>query len=63
MTAKYVCAYCGNINEIEVDPSEGRRQEFEEDCETCCNPNVLQVTLWPDGRGADITATREDGNA
>ncbi|MGB9690861.1 MAG: CPXCG motif-containing cysteine-rich protein [Candidatus Sumerlaeaceae bacterium] len=62
-TAQFVCAYCGSVNVIEVDPSAGRQQEYEEDCQVCCNPNLLRIALWDDGRGADVDATREDGNA
>ncbi len=62
-TAQFVCAYCGSVNVIEVDPSAGRWQEYEEDCQVCCCPNVLQIELWDDGLGANVQATREDGNA
>lgn len=60
VTARYTCAYCGNVNEIEIDPSAGMRQEYEEDCQVCCSPNVLRVSLWSDGSGADIEAFRDD---
>jgi hypothetical protein len=26
-----------------VDPSGGRRQQYVEDCQVCCKPNVLRV--------------------
>jgi hypothetical protein len=62
ISAKYNCAYCGSINEVEIDPSAGHSQEYEEDCQTCCSPNLLRVELWTNGRGADVFATRDDGS-
>lgn len=41
--AKYRCAYCGEINSTFVDPSQGRNQEYIEDCQVCCQPNHLNV--------------------
>lgn len=58
--ATYRCAYCGSENTIEVDPTGGRRQAYEEDCQTCCRPNVLHIEVWNDGRGADVEARRDD---
>jgi hypothetical protein len=58
--SRYICAYCGSVNEVEVDPSAGLYQEYEEDCQMCCCPNVLRVSLWSDGSGADIEAFRDD---
>jgi len=47
-TARYQCAGCGEWNETTVDPSGGRKQEYVEDCQVCCKPNVLRVE-WGDG--------------
>ena len=40
----YQCAGCGEWNETTVDSSAGRRQEYIEDCQVCCKPNVLSVS-------------------
>ena len=45
----YTCAFCGEENEVFVDPGGGRRQIFTEDCAVCCRPNVLTLTLDDDG--------------
>jgi len=57
--AEYFCAYCGEANGTTVDPSAGRRQSYVEDCQTCCRPNVLHITVG-DGE-ASIDAVGESG--
>lgn len=37
------CGYCGSENHTFIDPSQGEHQEYVEDCQTCCRPNVLRV--------------------
>jgi hypothetical protein len=41
--AGFQCAGCGQWNETRVDASGGRRQQYVEDCQVCCKPNVLNV--------------------
>jgi hypothetical protein len=43
MPAGFQCAGCGEWNETSVDPSAGSRQDYVEDCQVCCKPNVLQI--------------------
>ena len=38
------CPYCGERLVVAIDRSV-RRQEYIEDCQVCCRPNVLTVTL------------------
>ncbi len=45
----YHCAFCGESNEVFVDPSAGRRQAFTEDCAVCCRPNLLTLAIEGDG--------------
>jgi hypothetical protein len=59
--AGFDCAACGSPNDTTVDPSQGRRQEYVEDCRTCCRANLLRVELEPEGGEARIEATLEDG--
>lgn len=41
------CPYCGETNELVIDPSEGGHQ-YIEDCQVCCRP--IELTLaWFDG--------------
>ncbi len=54
----YACAFCGEDNEILVEPSAGRRQTFTEDCAVCCRPNLISLALDEDG-GVWIEASRE----
>lgn len=57
----YYCAYCGEPVETAVDPSAGRRQSYVEDCQVCCRPNILHVSLLEedDGPVAEIDAEPE----
>jgi hypothetical protein len=48
----YLCAFCGEENDLDVDPSGGRRQTFTEDCAVCCRPNVIKLVLDEDGEAA-----------
>lgn len=41
--AVYQCAGCGQWNETFVDESAGRAQQYVEDCQICCKPNLLDV--------------------
>ncbi|HEV8533670.1 MAG TPA: CPXCG motif-containing cysteine-rich protein [Methylomirabilota bacterium] len=45
----YSCAFCGEDNDVFVDPSGGRRQTFTEDCAVCCRPNLITLTIEGDG--------------
>jgi hypothetical protein len=57
ITASFECARCGEVNETSVDPSQGARQSYVEDCQVCCCPNVLEIRV--DGEEASIDATLE----
>ena len=46
--AEFTCAYCGQINVTNVDPSGGRHQSYTEDCQSCCRPNSLQIEIDSD---------------
>jgi hypothetical protein len=43
------CPYCGEAIEMIVDPSGGEVQEYVEDCEVCCQPWSVRVTIGGDG--------------
>jgi hypothetical protein len=43
------CPYCGEENEVEIDASGGSNQAYVEDCQVCCRPWEVRVTLDPDG--------------
>jgi hypothetical protein len=39
----WVCQYCGEENEIWVDLTVLENQDFIEDCEVCCRPNIILI--------------------
>ncbi|HEX3373083.1 MAG TPA: CPXCG motif-containing cysteine-rich protein [Edaphobacter sp.] len=41
--AGFRCAACGEWIETTVDESGGSKQQHVEDCQVCCQPNVLTV--------------------
>jgi hypothetical protein len=47
--ATVLCPYCGELNEIALDPGSGTEQEYIEDCQVCCRPWRVFVTYQPDG--------------
>jgi len=55
----YQCAYCGEWNETTADRSGGRSQTYVEDCQVCCRPNILRVTVDDVEGSAYIQAERE----
>ena len=57
-TAVVVCPYCGDANEVSVDPGGGDSQEYVEDCQTCCQP--WRVFLHYSDGAAEITAVPLD---
>ena len=54
----YGCAFCGEDNQVFVDGSGANHQEFTEDCEVCCRPNLISITVERDGF-ISIDVTRE----
>ncbi len=55
------CPYCGEINEIALDPGSGNQQEYVEDCQVCCRPWRVVVQYQADGT-ADVAAEPEDSH-
>jgi len=48
--AGFQCAGCGEWNDTIVDESGGSRQQYVEDCQVCCKPNVLNI-CWDSAAG------------
>jgi hypothetical protein len=44
-TAEYYCAFCGEPSTTFVDLSAGSVQSYVEDCQVCCRPNILYISL------------------
>ena len=57
--AEVRCPYCGEVNEIAIDPGSGAEQEYVEDCQVCCRP--WRVAIRYDLHGeAEVTVEPED---
>lgn len=54
----YECAFCGEENEVAVDASGARAQRYTEDCEVCCRPNLLSITIQHDN-SVEVVAEQE----
>jgi hypothetical protein len=48
-SADVICPYCGEHNEIGLDPGSGATQEYVEDCQVCCRPWRVLVEYASDG--------------
>ena len=55
------CPYCGEINEIAVDPGSGSEQEYVEDCQVCCRSWRMMVRYLHDG-SVEVSARPEDSD-
>jgi hypothetical protein len=54
--ATFVCVYCLQVNQIVVDGSGGVNQKYIEDCQVCCRPNQLLITIDEDMEDATVEA-------
>lgn len=52
------CPYCGETIDVIVDDSAGD-QAYIEDCQVCCRPIVLTLTLGDDGE-VEVAARAEN---
>lgn len=43
------CPHCGEPAQISLDPHGGSHQEYIEDCQVCCRPWMVRLTIQPDG--------------
>ncbi len=56
MTGTVVCPYCGETNEVALDPGSGSMQDYVEDCQVCCQPWRVSVHYEPDGSAVVIAS-------
>jgi hypothetical protein len=59
--ARVCCPYCGEWNEIALDPGSGTRQDYVEDCQVCCQPWRVRVHYGPGGE-AEVWVETADGS-
>jgi Cysteine-rich CPXCG len=57
--AEYGCAYCGETNLTFVDFSAGSSQSYVEDCQVCCQPNVLFIQIDEETLEIEISSEPE----
>jgi len=55
----YSCAFCGEDNDVLVDPSGAPRQTFTEDCAVCCRPNLITLVFDGDDIRLDVVQEYE----
>lgn len=48
MIRRVECPHCGETNTIHIDSSGGGHQRYVEDCQVCCNPWEVSVTVDDD---------------
>ncbi len=57
--SSFVCSYCLQVNEVLVDATAGRHQDYVEDCEVCCRPNRLHIDVDEEMEEASVSAEPE----
>lgn len=57
-TVEVECPYCGETIELLIDGSAGS-QTYVEDCQVCCRPMHVSVSVGPDG-AASVVVRHED---
>lgn len=57
-TVEIPCPYCGEIISVVVDTSAGN-QKYIEDCEVCCRPITLNITIQ-NGEQPVVRPQRQD---
>lgn len=59
--ATVLCPYCGEPNQISVDPGGGPLQDYVEDCQVCCRPWHVVVRYQADGSASVEVWGGEEG--
>jgi transcription elongation factor Elf1 len=54
----FQCPYCASMISTLVDLTAGNEQDFTIDCDVCCRPILISVTI-EDGAVSDFHAVRE----
>ncbi len=55
------CPYCAESVELLVDTAGGTNQEYVEDCEVCCRPWLVRVTIDGEGDASASVSTLDEG--
>ena len=54
------CPYCGELNELAVDPGGGPVQLYVEDCHVCCRPWRVRVQFDREGQAVASLEAADD---
>jgi DNA-directed RNA polymerase subunit RPC12/RpoP len=60
MEQLYLCAYCGEENEIEIDAGDGDHQKLVGACGDCGQTNVITAQYNFHSNEFDLSVTREE---
>ncbi len=58
--SEFSCAYCGEENTTFIDISGGFQQSYIEDCQVCCQPNILYISIDEDSLEIEISTDIEN---
>lgn len=56
----FFCAVCSEPNTTFVDISAGLTQRYVEDCQVCCRPNVLYISIDEETLDVEIATEYEE---
>jgi hypothetical protein len=54
------CPFCGESDELSVDPGGGDHQTYVEDCAVCCRPRVVHVEPGDEPGEVRVWVEREE---
>lgn len=54
---EYRCGACGEPSTVFVDPGGGSHQSYIEDCQVCCRPNRLDITIDPESGETTVNSS------
>jgi hypothetical protein len=54
------CPYCGESLEVWVDVTGGSSQKYVEDCQVCCQPMEVFVSVEEDAEECSVSVQRLD---
>jgi hypothetical protein len=52
------CPACWQTVELDIDPALGD-QQFVEDCQVCCRPMQVEVTVWDGEVQVDVSSAND----
>ena len=54
----FLCPYCSSELSVVIEAGSGKRQSFTIDCEVCCRPILVRISVDSDG-GLSFEAEQE----